>query len=57
MSQDDTGLRQRLRLEEAGLRVGTLPTLDDVDTMADALRVAAIAPWTRFAARMCSVVA
>jgi glycosyltransferase A (GT-A) superfamily protein (DUF2064 family) len=35
MSQADTGARQRDRLEAAGLRVGTLPTLTDIDTMDD----------------------
>ncbi|MEP6478386.1 MAG: DUF2064 domain-containing protein [Rhodoglobus sp.] len=50
MSQDDTGAKQLERLVAAGLRVGTLPMLDDVDTMDDARRVAASAPLTRFAA-------
>lgn len=35
MSRPDTGVRQRERLEAAGLRVGTLPTLTDIDTMDD----------------------
>jgi rSAM/selenodomain-associated transferase 1 len=48
MSRPDTGACQRARLE--GLRVATLRTLRDVDTAADAVRVAAQAPGTRFAA-------
>ncbi len=49
MSRDDTGERQLARLLGAGLRVETLPTLTDVDTIADAREVAALAPYTRFA--------
>lgn len=37
MSRPDTGARQRERLEAAGLRVGTLPTLTDIDD-AESLR-------------------
>jgi hypothetical protein len=48
MSQPDTGAHQLERLR--GLRVATLATLIDVDTAADAVRVAAQAPGTRFAA-------
>lgn len=48
MSRPDTGACQLERLR--GLRVATLPTLTDVDTAADAVRVAAQAPRTRFAA-------
>lgn len=48
MSRPDTGACQLRRLR--GLRVATLPTLTDVDTAADAVRVAAQAPRTRFAA-------
>jgi rSAM/selenodomain-associated transferase 1 len=47
MSRPDTGACQLSRL--SGLRVATLPTLTDVDTAADAVRVAAQAPGTRFA--------
>lgn len=50
MSREDTGQRQRQRLEDAGLQVHELPRLNDVDTFADALDVAAVAPGTRFAA-------
>jgi uncharacterized protein len=48
MSRPDTGACQLRRL--AGLRVAMLETLVDVDTAADAVRVAAEAPGTRFAA-------
>jgi glycosyltransferase A (GT-A) superfamily protein (DUF2064 family) len=49
-SRDDTGERTVHALRAAGLRVGLLPELTDVDTAADAVTVARIAPWTRFAA-------
>lgn len=48
MSQDDTGAVQFARLVDAGLDVGRLGTLLDVDTIADAERVAALAPGARF---------
>jgi rSAM/selenodomain-associated transferase 1 len=48
MSRPDTGAHQRERLK--GMRVAILETLIDVDTAADAVRVAAQAPGTRFAA-------
>ncbi|MFE5620524.1 DUF2064 domain-containing protein [Streptomyces virginiae] len=50
MSVAHTGEVQRQRLTEAGLAVRDLPELCDVDTPADAERVAAAAPRTRFAA-------
>ncbi|GAA2629509.1 DUF2064 domain-containing protein [Streptomyces spororaveus] len=50
MSVTHTGEVQRQRLTDAGLAVRDLPELCDVDTPADAKRVAAAAPWTRFAA-------
>ncbi|MFD8580974.1 DUF2064 domain-containing protein [Streptomyces virginiae] len=50
MSVAHTGEVQRRRLTEAGLAVRDLPELCDVDTPADAERVAATAPRTRFAA-------
>jgi uncharacterized protein len=53
MSRPDTGACQLRRLR--GLRVATLPTLTDVDTAADAVRVAARAPRTRFAATVRNV--
>jgi glycosyltransferase A (GT-A) superfamily protein (DUF2064 family) len=49
MSRADTGDRQLARLADAGLRVGMLRELTDVDTYDDALRVAADAPATAFA--------
>lgn len=50
MSRPDTGAVQYERLRAAGLRIGGLPVLRDVDTAEDARRVAASAPGTRFAA-------
>ncbi|MGW2270184.1 TIGR04282 family arsenosugar biosynthesis glycosyltransferase [Streptomyces yangpuensis] len=50
MSVAHTGKVQRQRLTDAGLAVRDLPELCDVDTPADAERVAAAAPRTRFAA-------
>lgn len=49
MSRTDTGRIQLRRLEEAGLRVGMLPALTDVDTIENAREVAALAPNGRFA--------
>ncbi|WP_408992594.1 DUF2064 domain-containing protein [Streptomyces sp. 1268] len=49
MSLPETGAVQRRRLAEAGLVVRDLPVLTDVDTAADARRVAAAAPGGRFA--------
>ncbi|MFD5424982.1 DUF2064 domain-containing protein [Streptomyces sp. NPDC127084] len=50
MSRPDTGAVQYERLRAAGLRIGTLPVLRDVDTAEDARQVAGRAPGTRFAA-------
>jgi glycosyltransferase A (GT-A) superfamily protein (DUF2064 family) len=50
MSRHDTGRRQLDRLRRAGLSVGELPPLRDVDTAADAQAVAASIPETAFAA-------
>ncbi|GGF17261.1 TIGR04282 family arsenosugar biosynthesis glycosyltransferase [Subtercola lobariae] len=50
MSQDDTGREQLNRLLSAGLEVSLLPELTDVDTFADAVEVARLAPDSRFAA-------
>lgn len=47
-SRPDTGRLQQERLTEAGLRVAALPTLCDVDTVAELDRVAAGVPHTRF---------
>ena len=55
-SRADTGERTREALCERGLRVGTLPLLSDVDTMADAVAVAARTAG-RFAAAVHAVAA
>lgn len=52
MSRPDTGRLQRRRLTELGLSVVDLPELTDVDTFADAVNVAGIAPDTRFAVEL-----
>jgi uncharacterized protein len=49
MSAPTTYVRQRQRLHDLGIRIGTLPLLRDVDTIDDATAVAADAPDTRFA--------
>ena len=49
MSTTETGARQLERLRSLGLRVRLLPALLDVDDPADAVRVAAQAPDSRFA--------
>ncbi|SDD30697.1 TIGR04282 family arsenosugar biosynthesis glycosyltransferase [Actinokineospora iranica] len=48
-SREDTGSRTLDALRNLGLRVRPLAALSDVDTMADALRVAEEVPGTRFA--------
>jgi uncharacterized protein len=55
MSEATTGAVQRARLEAAGLRVEALPELRDVDTIADARAVAALAPSGRFARTLVAV--
>lgn len=50
MSAPTTGEDTRRALEAAGLEVASTTTLRDVDTVADADVVAALAPQTRFAA-------
>ena len=50
MSTPTTGLDTRAALEAAGLAVGATTELTDVDTVADADAVAALAPDSRFAA-------
>jgi uncharacterized protein len=57
MSRADTGAIQRARLEEAGLRVGTLQSLTDVDTIDSAWCVAESAPLTSFAALLSGLAA
>lgn len=54
MSTPVTGAVQRERLLTAGLRVRDLPLLRDIDTAEDARAVAALAPHSRFAARLSS---
>ncbi|MFC1401886.1 MULTISPECIES: DUF2064 domain-containing protein [Streptacidiphilus] len=49
MSCSSTGVALQDRLAQAGLRVATLPVLNDVDTVADAAEVAALAPGSHFA--------
>lgn len=49
MSTASTGRAQQARLCASGLRVGLLRQLRDVDTVADAEHVAALAPASRFA--------
>jgi uncharacterized protein len=51
-SRADTGVRTLAALRAAGLHVASLPRLTDVDTVADALRVADLAPRTRFVASL-----
>ncbi|MEA2142355.1 MAG: uncharacterized protein QOI64_785 [Solirubrobacteraceae bacterium] len=52
MSTPQTGAAQRARLEELGLHTAMLEALRDVDTFDDAVAVATLAPWTRFAATL-----
>ena len=54
-SRDDTGERTVAALRAAGLRVGLLPELVDVDTAADAVAVAREAPGTLFAAAVAAL--
>ncbi len=49
MSRPRTGRDTLRALQAAGLRVGSLPTLRDVDRWTDAVAVAGLAPWGRFA--------
>ena len=55
MSECTTGLAQRVRLVELGLRTAVLPPLRDVDTIADAYAVADEAPGGRFAAALACI--
>ncbi len=55
MSADHTGRVQLERLRDAGLRVRQVPELLDVDTAADAERVAQQAPGSRFAATLATL--
>jgi rSAM/selenodomain-associated transferase 1 len=49
-SRPDTGAATLRALQDGGLRVATAPQLRDVDTVADAVEVARLAPRTAFAA-------
>jgi glycosyltransferase A (GT-A) superfamily protein (DUF2064 family) len=49
MSDSRTGVAQRERLAALGLDARELPVLRDVDSFADAVAVAALAPSSRFA--------
>ncbi|MCP9490622.1 MAG: TIGR04282 family arsenosugar biosynthesis glycosyltransferase [Solirubrobacteraceae bacterium MAG38_C4-C5] len=55
MSAEHTGVAQRARLAELGLAVADLPPLRDVDTIDDAVAVAAQAPASHFAAALRAV--
>ena len=55
MSRPETGMAQRVRLAELGLRTAVLPPLRDVDTIDDARAVAAEAPESRFAAALAGI--
>lgn len=55
MSQSDTGAHQLARLRAAGLRVGMLATLTDVDDIGSARSVAQAAPSTLFARRLSEI--
>ena len=55
MSEARTGAVQRARLAALGLRTAELPTLRDVDTIADARLVARAAPAGRFAAALAAI--
>jgi rSAM/selenodomain-associated transferase 1 len=50
MSSAAAAAAQRSRLDALGLRTVELEPLRDVDTFDDAVAVAALAPWSRFAA-------
>ncbi|MGW0058318.1 TIGR04282 family arsenosugar biosynthesis glycosyltransferase [Streptosporangium sandarakinum] len=55
MSLPTTGSEQLRRLRAAGLSVGLLPVLRDVDTAEDAAAVAAETPSSRFAATLAGI--
>jgi len=57
MSEPHTGAAQRHRLRALGLTTAALPVLLDVDTIAAAHAVAAVAPGSRFAARLAELAA
>jgi glycosyltransferase A (GT-A) superfamily protein (DUF2064 family) len=55
MSRADTGELTRRALLSKGLNVGSLVTMSDVDTMADAHRVARLSPLGKFAEAVAAV--
>lgn len=55
MSKPTTGEIQLRRLREAGMSVAMMPCLTDVDTMADAVEVAALVPHSRYAAALAGI--
>jgi rSAM/selenodomain-associated transferase 1 len=55
MSRPDTGAALLRRLHDTGLNVALMPELTDVDTAADAARVAAEAPGSRFSVSLAAV--
>jgi glycosyltransferase A (GT-A) superfamily protein (DUF2064 family) len=55
MSRADTGELTRRALLSKGLNVGSLVTMSDVDTMADAHRVAMLSPLGKFAEAVAAV--
>lgn len=57
MSTPDTGRHTLAALRDAGLRVGLLPRLRDVDDWDDAVAVAGLAPSGRFAAAVAALAA
>lgn len=54
-SRADTGARTEAALDRRGRTVGVLRRMSDVDTLADARRVAALVPGSRFAAAVAEV--
>ncbi len=57
MSRANTGARTMAALRQVGLRIGTLAKLSDVDTVADAIRVARTIPESRFAEELAETLA
>ncbi|HWF23896.1 MAG TPA: TIGR04282 family arsenosugar biosynthesis glycosyltransferase [Solirubrobacteraceae bacterium] len=55
MSSHSTCVRQRTRLHELGLRIHEQPRLRDVDTIEDAIAVAAENPRSRFADALAAI--
>ncbi|MFG1708604.1 TIGR04282 family arsenosugar biosynthesis glycosyltransferase [Nonomuraea sp. M3C6] len=55
MSEPATGEIQLRRLREAGMSVALMPCLTDVDTITDAIEVAAMAPRSRYAAALAGI--